>query len=114
MTVKYLEIVTNELDSTCALYEQLYGVPFAPRDPTLGQARVAHKPDGTLIGIREPLAEHESPIVRAYLAVDDIEQAAKAAEDGGAMVAYPPTREGEHGVFAIVIKDGVQHGLWQR
>ena len=50
MTVKYLEIVTNELDSTCALYEQLYGEPFAPRDPTLGQARVAHKPDGTLIG----------------------------------------------------------------
>ncbi|MGB1014645.1 MAG: VOC family protein, partial [Nannocystaceae bacterium] len=79
-----------------------------------GHARVAQKPDGSLIGIREPLAEHESPIVRAYLAVEDIDKATKAAEDAGAMVAYPPTRQGKSGVFAIVIQDGVQHGLWQR
>jgi hypothetical protein len=45
----------------------------------LGQARAATRGDGTLVGIRKPLAAHEQPIMRA-----------------------------------IVIQDGVQHGLWQR
>jgi len=45
---------------------------------------------------------------------DDIHQAAKQAEAHGAIVAYPPTRQGQHGTFAIVIQGDVQHGLWQR
>lgn len=114
MAVKYLEIVTNEVDSACALYERLHGVSFGPRDASLGRARVAQTSDGTLIGIRAPLAEHERPTVRAYLAVEDIHAAVKAAEDVGAVIAYPPTEQGEHGFFAIVIKDDVEHGLWQR
>ncbi len=114
MTVKYLEIVTADVDSTCALYERLHGSSFGPPDASLGQARVARRPDGTLIGIRAPLAEHESPTMRAYLAVEDIAAAVKAAEERGAMVAYPPTSQGTHGSFAIVIHDGVEHGLWQQ
>jgi predicted enzyme related to lactoylglutathione lyase len=51
---------------------------------------------------------------RTYLAVDDIEQAVKTAEASGAVVAYPPTRQGKRGTFAILFHDGVQHGLWQR
>jgi len=113
MTVKYIEIVTNEVESTCALYERVHGVSFGPRDASLGQARVAQKSDGTLIGVREPLADHESPTMRAYLAVEDIDGAVKVAEEGGATIAYPPTKQGEHGSFAIIIKDDVQHGLWQ-
>ena len=66
------------------------------------------------MGIRKPLAAHEQPIIRTYLAVDDIQQAVKKAEDYGAMIAYPPTRQGQRGTFAIVIQGGVQHGLWQR
>ena len=31
----------------------------------------------------------------------------------GAIVAYPPTRQGARGTFAIVLHAGVQHGLWQ-
>ena len=32
MRVRYLEIVTNEFDATCAIYERLHGVAVA-RDP---------------------------------------------------------------------------------
>ncbi|MCA9714899.1 MAG: hypothetical protein KC468_09450 [Myxococcales bacterium] len=114
MNVHYLEVVTPAVDSTCALFESVHGLSFGPREASLGLARVARRPDGALVGIRAPLAEHERPTTRAYLAVDDIDAAAKAAEGRGAIVAYPPTRQGDHGVFAIVIQDGVEHGLWQR
>lgn len=112
--IHYLEIVTRDVDSACALYEELHGLSFGPPDPDLGGARVAEWPDGSLVGIRAPLAEHESPIVRTYLAVDDIELAVKAAEERGATLAYPPTRQGERGTFAIFFEGDVQHGLWQR
>jgi len=114
MNVHYLEIVSDDLDTLVALYQQMYGLSFGPPDPDLGQARVATRPDGTLVGIRKPLAAHEQPIMRSYLAVEDIERAAKDAADCGAMVAYGPTTQGQRGTFAIVIQGGVQHGLWQR
>ena len=114
MTVHYLEIVSNDVDALIGLYERMHGLSFGPPDPDLGQARVATRADGTLVGIRKPLAAHEQPIMRTYLAVDDIEQAVKTAEDAGALVAYPPTRQGQWGTFAIVIQGDVQHGLWQR
>lgn len=112
-TVHYLEIVTNDLGASCALYGALWGVIFGDEVADLGGARTATRPDGTLVGIRKPLAEHESPTLRSYITVDDIETSTKAAEEHGAVVAYPPTPQGEWGVFAIVILDGVQHGLWQ-
>jgi predicted enzyme related to lactoylglutathione lyase len=114
MAVQYLEIVSNDIDALTALYQSLHGLSFGPPDPDLGQARVATRADGTLVGIREPLASHEQPIMRTYLAVDDIQQAVKKAEDSGATVAYPPTEQGQRGKFAIVIQGDVQHGLWQR
>jgi predicted enzyme related to lactoylglutathione lyase len=92
----------------------MHGLSFGPPDPDLGQARVATRADGTLVGIRKPLAAHEQPIVRNYLAVEDIQQAVKQAEEHGAIVAYPPTPQGQRGTFAIVIHGDVQHGLWQR
>jgi predicted enzyme related to lactoylglutathione lyase len=114
MTVHYLEIVSEDVDTLTALYERLHGLSFGPPTPDLGHARVATRPDGTLVGIRKPLAAHEQPILRVYVAVEDIQQAVTKAEDSGAMVAYPPTRQGDRGSFAIVIHGGVQHGLWQR
>ncbi len=36
MQVYYLEIVTNEVDVTCAVYAQLHGVEFSQADPGLG------------------------------------------------------------------------------
>ena len=114
MVVHYLEIVSNDADTLTALYQRMHGLSFGPPDPDLGQARVAAGADGTLVGIRKPLAAHEQPIMRAYVAVEDIQHAVKEAEEHGATIAYPPTRQGQRGTFAIVIQGGVQHGLWQR
>src|SRR5688572_22381422 len=114
MGVHYLEIVSNDVDSLTALYQRIHGLSFGPPDADLGEARVATRADGTLVGIRKPLAAHEQPIVRTYLAVEDIRHAVKKAEDSGATIAYPPTRQGPRGTFAIVIQGDVQHGLWQR
>ena len=114
MAIHYLEIVSDDVDILTGLYQRLHGLSFGPADPDLGQARVATCADGTLMGIRKPLAAHEQPIVRTYVAVEDIQQAVKKAEDAGATIAYPPTPQGQHGTFAIVIQGGVQHGLWQR
>lgn len=113
-TVKYLEIVTNDVDAACELYAGLYETTFGTEDASLGNARTATRPDGALIGIRKPAAAHEQPILRTYVAVEDIDAAVKAAKSAGATVAYPPTKQGEHGSFAIVIHGGVEHGLWQR
>jgi predicted enzyme related to lactoylglutathione lyase len=114
MTVHYLEIVSNDADTLTQLYQRLHGLSFGPPDPDLGEARVATRADGTLVGIRKPLAAHELPIMRTYLAVEDIQRAAGQAEEHGATIAYPPTRQGQRGTFAIVIQGDVQHGLWQR
>ena len=114
MAVHYLEIVSNDLDTLTALYQRMHGLSFGPPDADLGQARVATRTDGMLVGIRKPLAAHEQPIMRTYLAVEDIQQAVKKAEESGAIIAYPPTRQGERGTFAIVIQGDVPHGLWQR
>jgi predicted enzyme related to lactoylglutathione lyase len=114
MAVHYLEIVTTDDDTITGLYERIHGLSFGPSDPDLGHARVATRADGTLVGIRKPLAAHEEPIIRTYLAVDDIQQAVNKAEEHGALVAYPPTRQGQRGIFAILIQSGLQHGLWQR
>jgi predicted enzyme related to lactoylglutathione lyase len=114
VVVHYLEIVSNDADTLTALYQRLHGLSFGPPDPDLGQARVAPRADGTLVGIRKPLAAHEHPIMRTYVAVEDIQQAVKDAEEHGATIAYPPTRQGQRGTFAIVIQGDVEHGLWQR
>lgn len=114
MTVHYVEIVSNDADGLTELYQRMHGMSFGPPDPDLGQARVATQADGTLVGIRKPMAPHELPIVRTYLAVEDIQQAVNRAEESGATIAYPPTQQGQRGTFAIVIQGDVQHGLWQR
>jgi predicted enzyme related to lactoylglutathione lyase len=114
MALHYLEIVSGDADALVELYERVHGVTFGAPDPDLGQARVATLAGGALVGIRKPLAAHEQPIVRTYLAVADIQDAVEQAEASGAIVAYAPTRQGERGTFAILIHGGVQHGLWQR
>jgi predicted enzyme related to lactoylglutathione lyase len=113
-SVHYVEIVSPDADTLIGLYEGVHGLSFGAPDPDLGQARVATRADGTLVGIRKPMATHEHPVMRTYLAVEDIQQAVRRAGERGATVAYPPTRQGQRGTFAIVIEGGVEHGLWQR
>lgn len=114
VSLHYLEIVTDDVDALCATYEKVHGLKFGSEDADLGQARVATQADGSRIGIRKPLAEHEQPILRTYLEVDDIAAAVKKAEEGGAVIAYPPTKQGDSGTWAIFIQADLQHGLWQK
>lgn len=113
MQVHYLEVVTPDVDVVCDVYAKLHGVQFAAADPLLGNARTAELSGGGRIGIRAPLADHETPIVRPYLLVDDIHAAVQTAEQSGAEVAHPPLEIPGHGSFAIVIVGGIQQGLWQ-
>ena len=114
MRVHYLEIVCRDVAAQCVGLERVHGLSFGPAVADLGQARIAEAPDGSRIGVRAPLAEHEQPIVRTYLEVDDIARAIKEAESAGAVIAYPPTQQGDTGTWAIYILGDVQLGLWQR
>jgi predicted enzyme related to lactoylglutathione lyase len=114
MRVHYIEIVCRDVTAQQAALERIHGLSFGSPVADLGQARVAEAPDGSLIGVRAPLAEHEQPIIRTYLEVADIAKAVEDAESAGAMIAYPPTRQGDTGTWAIYILGDVQFGLWQR
>ena len=114
MHVHYLEIVCEDVEAQCAAMERTHGLSFGPPEADLGQARVAGAPDGTRIAVRAPMAAHEQPIVRTYLAVDDIESTVREAEAAGAVIAYPPTVQGDTGTWAIYILGDLQFGLWQR
>ena len=113
MQVHYLEIVTNEVDAVCATYERLHGVTFGVGDAGLGNARTAPLPNGALLGVRAPMHETEMPVVRPYVLVDDVDAAAKAAEEGGGEIAHLPMEIPGHGKFAIFVQGGIHHGLWQ-
>ena len=113
MHVHYLEIVCEDVDAQGAARERVHGLSCGPPGPDLGQARVADQTDGSRVGVRAPLAEHEQPIVRTYAAVEDIGRAIQDAEAAGGMVAYPPTKQGDTGTWAVYILGGLQHGLWQ-
>ena len=114
LRVHYVEIVCNDVAAQCASLAKLHGLTFGPENADLGSARVAEAPDGSLIGVRAPLAAHEQPIVRTYLEVDDIAQAVKDAQAAGALIAYGPTQQGDTGTWAIYFLGDAQLGLWQR
>lgn len=111
--VHYVEIVCEDVDAQCAALARVHGLSFGAPVADLGHARVAEAADGSLVGVRAPLAEHEQPIVRTYVRVDDIARAVADAEAAGGMVAYPPTPQGDTGTWAIYFLGGVQFGLWQ-
>jgi predicted enzyme related to lactoylglutathione lyase len=114
MKAYYVEIVSKRVEEQCKVLEQVHGISFGPEVEDLGLAKVAETASGNLIGVRAPLAEHEQPITRVYFAVEDIIKAVEAAEAAGAMIAYPPTKQGDTGIWAIYILDEIQYGLWQQ
>jgi len=112
--IYYLEIVTEDVDAVCAVYEAANGLKFGAPDAGLGNARTAALPGGGSVGVRAPLRASEAPVVRPYWLVDDIESAVAAAVDAGGELALPPMEIPGHGTFAIYLEGGVEHGLWQR
>ena len=113
MEIYYLEVVTDEVDAVCAAYAAANGTVFGEPDPGLGGARTAQLPGGGLVGVRAPMHETETPVVRPYWLVDDIQEAFRAVLEAGAQEAHPPLEIPDHGTFAIYIQGGVHHGLWQ-
>jgi len=117
MQIQYLEIVTADaagVDAVCQTYSKLYGVTFSDADPNLGGARTAKLASGGALGVRAPLRETETPVVRPYLLVENIQAAVDAAAESGAEIAIPPMElPGDGGTFAIVIQGGIESGLWQ-
>ena len=111
--IQFLEIVTPDVDSACDLYSMMYGVTFGEANADLGGARTADLDGGGMIGVRAPLRDTETPVVRPYVLVDDISAAVSAAAEAGAEVAMMPTEITGYGQFAIVIHGGIESGLWQ-
>ncbi len=111
--VYYLEMVTPEVDATCATYERVHGLEFGEPIPEFGGARTAELANGGLIGIRAPMRETEQPVVRPYFLVEDIEAAVKEAAEAGGEIALPPMEMPGRGKFAIYLQGGIDHGLWQ-
>ncbi|MBQ4809744.1 hydroxylase [Pseudoalteromonas luteoviolacea] len=113
MKIQYLEIVTLEVDTVCNTYSDIYDIEFSEIDLNLGNARIAHLSNGGLIGIRAPLRQTETPTVRHYTLVKDINEAVSKSEQAGAIVALPPMELSGYGTCAIVIQSGIEIGFWQ-
>ncbi len=113
MQVHYLEIVTPDVQATCAAFSATHGVTFGDPDARLGNARTAALEGGWRVGVRAPMHVTEAPVVRPYWRVDDVRGAVAAAERAGATVAHPPLEIPGLGTFAIVILGGVHQGYWQ-
>ena len=113
MNLHYLEIVTPDVETTCALYSRVHDITFSEPCPELGHARTAALVGGGMIGVRAPMHDAEAPVVRPYLPVDDLAAAVTAAEGLGAQIALPAMEIPGRGKIALYFLDGVQHGLWQ-
>ncbi len=111
--IHFLEIVTPDVDAACALYSVMYDVTFGDANQNLGGARTAALDGGGMLGIRAPLRDTETPVVRPYVLVEDINAAVSAAAEAGAEIAMTPTEIVGYGQFAIVIHGGIESGLWQ-
>ena len=113
MKIHYLEIVTPDMDAAVALYSKLHSVEFSDPNPSFGGARTAELDGGGLLGIRAPMRDTETPVVRPYYLVDNIEEAVAAASETGAEIAMGATEIPGSGKFAIFIQGGIETGLWQ-
>jgi uncharacterized protein len=111
--VHFLEIVTSDVDRACDLYSMMYGITFGNPVQELGGARTADLDGGGMLGVRAPLRDTETPVVRPYVLVNDINAAVSAATEAGAEIAITPTGIAGYGQFAIVIQGGIESGLWQ-
>jgi predicted enzyme related to lactoylglutathione lyase len=113
MQIRYLEIVTTDVQAICTLYSKIHGVTFGDADQNLGGARTARLANGAMLGVRAPMHDGERPVVRPYILVEDIEAAVAAATKSGAEILVPPMKLPGHGTCAIVYQGGIESGLWQ-
>lgn len=113
MDIQYLEIVTPDVEATCATLAALHSVAFGAPEPGLGHARIAALGDGGRLGVRAPMHGDEAPVVRPYLLVENLDAAIAAAQSAGAEFAMLATEIPGQGRFAIYLQGGLQYGLWE-
>ncbi|GAD80784.1 VOC family protein [Vibrio ezurae] len=113
MKIHYLEIVTADVESVCSAYEHSQNAHFSAPDEMLGGARTSVLSDGSMVGVRAPLRETETSVVRPYWLVEDIEKAVSDVQAQGAEIAVPPLEIPSKGKFAIYILGGTEQGFWQ-
>lgn len=113
MKIQYLEIVTPEFEALCKQYSAIHGITFGEPEPNLGNARVAKLEGGGSLAIRGPLREDETPVIRPYMLVENLEESVAAATEAGAEIAIPKMEIPGHGTIAVVIQGGIECGLWQ-
>ncbi|MHC5109365.1 MAG: VOC family protein [Planctomycetota bacterium] len=113
MAIQYLEIVTPDVDRTCAALEKLHGVRFGKPVPEFGNARTAPIRGGGQIGVRAPMRVDEDPVVRPYILVDNVETALNAADAAGGNIAMATTEVPGYGNFGIYLQGGIDFGLWK-
>lgn len=111
--VHYLEIVTPDVEAARLLYSTAFGWHFQAPVPELGNALVATLPGGSLCGIRAPLHAAETPVVRPYVRVADLERATREAGRSGATILLESMVLAGWGRISIVEVGGIQQGLWQ-
>ena len=114
ISVYFLEIVTPDVDSMCTTLEKLHGVTFSDPQPELGNARTAPLEGGGLFSVRGPLRPDEKPVVRPYIAVDELGPAVEAAKEAGTEIAIPMMEIPKRGKIAIYLEGGIEHGLWEK
>ncbi|MCW3817908.1 hypothetical protein ONA91_26000 [Micromonospora sp. DR5-3] len=113
MQIRYLEIVTKEVDVVCATYAAANGVQFGEPGSGLGNHGRPKCREAGWWGYG-PLRETEEPVVRPYWLVDDIKAAVAAVVEAGGEIAVEPLEVPGHGTFAINLQGGNDHGFWQR
>ena len=111
--IRYLEIVTPDVEGTLSVLENSSGVTFSNPVAELGNARVADIPGGGQISVRAPMHDAETPVTRTYFLTDDIEAATEAAVAAGAELAHPPLEIPGRGTFSIFFRGENQFGYWQ-
>lgn len=111
--IRYLEIVTPDVDGTIAIFETSGPLTFSDPIAELGNARMATLPDGSQMSIRAPMSDTEETVTRTYFLTDDIDAATKAAVAAGAELAHPVMEIPGRGKFSIFFHGGNQFGYWQ-
>ncbi len=113
MQIHYLEIVTRDVEAVCASYTATCQAKFGEPVPEYGNARTAQLANGGTIAVRAPMRDDETPVVRPYLLVDDIQSAVESATSAGGEIAVPPMEIPGRGMIAIYFLGGNEHAVWQ-
>lgn len=114
MRIQYLELVTPDVDATCATLAKIHGVEFGDPVESFGNARMADLAGGGRLGVRAPMHSEEKPVTRTYLLVEDLDAAIAAAVAGGGQLAMGATPMPGGGKFALYFQGDNEFGLWQR